>query len=171
MAALNVNFDPAKVQEIYKSDFDILPAGNYNVIITDTEIKPTKDGSGSILVVEMEVQSGEHQRRKIWDRINLQNRNATAVRMGQNKIRQIMFCLDILQLHDTDSLLNKPLIAVLEVRNGNERYPNDSNQVKHYEKSQGQGMPQAGPVPTFQSTPRQAAPQPQAAAAPWAAGR
>lgn len=167
MALLNVTFNPAETQEIYKNDYDVLPAGNYNVIITKTDEKQTKDGSGTMLVIEMEVQDGEFQRRKLFDRINLQNRSAEAVAMGQKKIKQIMYCFDMIHINDSSDFHYKPIVAVVGIRKGNDRYPNDTNEVKRYEKAQGvtQG------APTFQHSAPPVQPQPQASAAPWAAGR
>lgn len=136
MALLNTTFNPAEQNDIYKQDFDLLPAGNYNVIITNTEEKVTRDGTGTRLVIEMEVQSGEFQGRKIWDSINIQNQNDKTVAAGQRKIKQIMFCLDMVQVKDSSEFHFKPLIAVVEIRKSRNEYP-DSNGVKRFEKAIG----------------------------------
>jgi hypothetical protein len=161
-----LQFDATQVNP--NDEYTPIPAGSYPVIITDSEIRDTKNGQGNYLKVTLEVQAGEYQGRKIFHNITLQNQNQTAVSIGQRHLSQICHAVGILQVQDSAQLHHKPLIAVVKIRKGNDGY-NDSNEVARYEPAQ--GMPQAGPVPTFQSPPRQAAPQPQAAAAPWAAGR
>lgn len=128
-----INFDATQVDPTPKSDFDTLPAGPYQVIITDSEIKQTKDGSGSYLNITLEVQSGEFQGRKIWEMIMLQSDKQNAVASGQRMLSQICHAVNVLQVKDSADLHYKPLIAVLRIekdKTGN--YP-DRNRVHHFE--------------------------------------
>ena len=158
-----INFDASQVNP--NDEYTPIPAGSYPVIITESEVRETKNGTGNYLKVTLEIQAGEYQGRKIFHNITLQNQNLTAVGIGQRHLSQICHAVGILQVQDSAQLHHKPLIAVVKIRKGDGQY-GDSNEVARYEQAQGMGA-----VPSFQAPPRQAAPQPQAAAAPWAAGR
>ena len=165
MSSAFLNFDASQVNP--KDEYQPVPAGSYPVIITDSELRETKTGSGQYLRVTLEVQGGEYQGRKIFHNITLQNQNPTATGIGQRHLSQICHAVGVLQVKDSAELHYKPLIAVVKIRKGDGQY-GDSNEVARYE--QAQGLP-ATAAPSFntQAPPPQAAPQ--AAAAPWAAGR
>lgn len=146
-----------------RDEFSPLPAGSYNVIITDTEVRQTKNGSGTYLSLKMEIQSGEFHGRKLFHNITLSNQNLTAVSIGQKHLAQICHAIGIMQVNDSSELHYKPLIAVVRIRKGDGQY-GDSNEVQRYEAVQ---APAAGFQPPAQAKPAQPAP----AAAPWAASR
>ena len=63
------NVDPA-------TDFEPIPAGKYLAVITDSEMKPTKSGSGHYLELTFQVIDGPFKNRLLWSRLNLDNPNA-----------------------------------------------------------------------------------------------
>jgi len=67
-----------------------LPAGTYPVRITGTEVKPTKAGDGVIMIVEFTVDEGPGAGRKIWENLNIKNPNATAQKIGQGMLKNIV---------------------------------------------------------------------------------
>ena len=69
--------------------FDPLSNGDYLCIITASEMKPTKSGDGAYLELELQVLEGPHQGRKLWDRLNLNNANETAVRIARGALSSI----------------------------------------------------------------------------------
>ena len=80
MASLNFNAAAIEPQQ----SFDALPNGRYEVIITDSEMKETKAGTGAYLMLTMEVIGDtKHSGRKLWTRLNLVNPNATAVQIAE----------------------------------------------------------------------------------------
>jgi hypothetical protein len=149
-----------------RDEYAPIPAGTYNVIISDSEVKQTKKGDGSYLKLTLEVQQGEHQGRKIFHNVTMQNPDPTAVNIGQKHLAQICHAVGVLQVNDSAELHNRPLLAVIKIRKGNGEY-GDSNEVKRYEAAQ------MGAAPAFQapSQARPAQPSAPAAAAPWAAQR
>jgi hypothetical protein len=80
-----LNFDATHVD--ITNHYEAIPAGDYEAMVTDSQMKSTKDGSGQYLELTLEIQSGQFQGRKIWDRLNLQNRNAKAVEIAQRAPR------------------------------------------------------------------------------------
>ena len=153
MAQINP-FDATQVSP--ESQFAPLPNGDYPVVITESEVKPTKDGAGQYLQLTLEVIDGHYKGRKIWDRLNLWNKNSTAVEIAQRALSQICHAIGVLQVQDTVMLHNKPLVATLAVRAAGGGY-DESNDVKGYKAYS------SGPAPV---APAVNAPAAQPAAAP-----
>lgn len=115
-----------------ESQFTPLPNGEYPVIITESEMKPTKAGDGEYLQLTLEVVEGQFKGRKMWDRLNLKNPNATAVEIAQRALSQICRAVNHLNLQDTVELHHKPLIAKVAVSSNNGYESNDVKEYKAY---------------------------------------
>lgn len=146
------NIDPT-------TSFDPLPAGDYHVIITESEVKPTKAGDGQYLQLKLEVQSGEFAGRTLFDRLNLWNNNRQAQEIAQRTLSQICHAVGVLQVNDSQELHHKPLVASVKVKPASGNY-DASNEIKGYKVAAMQ--PAAQP---FQA-PRAQAPAPAVNAAP-----
>lgn len=158
----SLNFDASGIDTT--SQFDAIPAGDYEAMVTDSTMKSTKDGTGQYLELTIEIQSGQFQGRRLWDRLNLSNRNPKAVEIAQKQLAQLCHATGVLQVQDSQQLHNRPIVMKVAVKNDPERGP--SNEIKGY-KAKGAAQ-QAAP---FQA-PRAAAPAaPAAAPLPWAAAR
>jgi hypothetical protein len=66
MAKLGTTFDASSVDPTMP--FEVLPPGRYLVQIVSSEMRPTKDGAGQYLWLELDVLEGEYQGRKLFDR-------------------------------------------------------------------------------------------------------
>lgn len=166
---MNLNFDANQVDPT--PQYGAIPAGEYEVIITESEAKQTSRGDGTYLALTMEIQSGEFQGRKLWDRLNLDNPNQKAVAIAQRTLSQICHATGVLQVKDSSDLHYIPMIAVVKVRPEREdpitgKFYEQSNEIKEYKAAGGARPKQAAKPPT---QPRQAARQ--QASAPWQAGR
>lgn len=144
------------------SQFDAIPAGDYEAMVTASQEKTTKDGGGSYLELTLEIQGGQFQGRRLWDRLNLQNRNPKAVEIAQKQLAQLCHATGVLQLNDSEQLHNRPVIVKVSAKHDD--YAGEiRNEVKGY-KSKAANASQGG----FQA-PRAAAPAaaPKAGALPW----
>lgn len=156
---MKLNFDATNVDTT--NHYDAIPAGDYLVMITASQSRATKDGTGEYLELTLEVQDGAYRGRKLWDRLNLSNKNQKAVEIAQRQLAQICHAVGVLQLQDTAEPLHyKPLVAIVRVKDG---MNGPVNEVKGYKKSAGAAAPATAPV----AAPRQAA----AATPPWANAR
>ena len=141
-----INFNAANVEP--QQSFDALPAGRYEVIITDSEMKDTKAGTGEYLQLTMEViGDSKHVGRKLWTRLNLINPNATAVSIAQRELSAICHCVDVFCGDEWDSgeLHNKPLTVDV----GQEMNPQSgqmTNRIKGYSKCDGAPAAKAKPA-------------------------
>ena len=87
-----------------------IPADWYKAVISNTEQKATKAGTGSYLELTIDVIEGSYQGRKIWDRLNLQNPNQTAVEIAQRNLSSICRAIGVNNPKDSAELCDKPLI-------------------------------------------------------------
>ena len=111
MALLNFDTDSVELQT-----YEVLPEGIYEAVITDSRMQTTKSGTGEMLVLTLEVISGEYKGRKLWDRLNLVNPNPTAVALARQTLAHLCLAIGVHQLHDTIELHNRPLLALVRVR-------------------------------------------------------
>ena len=59
MGNLGDVFGGQSANDIEERSFDVLPMGDYTLVVVDSQVKPTKDGSGEYLNCEMEVVDGQ----------------------------------------------------------------------------------------------------------------
>lgn len=166
MAQLPQSFDASQVST--ESQFAALPNGDYPVTITDSEMKDTKDGTGQYLQLTLEVIDGPYKGRKLWDRLNLVNSNATAVEIAQRSLSQICHAVGELNLTDSAQLHNKPLVAKAVYRPASNGY-DESNDIKEYKAySSGGQQQQAAPAPAPAANAGESAPAPAGNKPAWA---
>lgn len=114
-----------------QDNFDPIPAGWYPVVITDSEMKPTKAGTGEYLQLELTVLEGDHSGRKLWDRLNLDNPNQTAVDIAQRTLSAICHAVGNLTPNDSAELHDIPLMAKVSVKPAADGF-DPRNEVKGY---------------------------------------
>jgi hypothetical protein len=89
--------------------FDPIPAGNYLAVITETEMKPTKAGSGEYLQLTFQVIEGQHKGRLVWARLNLENKNETTVKIARAELSSVCRAVGVMAPKDSVELHNIPL--------------------------------------------------------------
>lgn len=129
MATLN-GFDANQVEPT--ASFDPIPAGKYLAAITESEMKPTKNGSGSYLQLTFTVLEGEHKGRVLWARLNLNNPNATAVKIARSELSAICHAVGVMQPRDSVDLHNLPLLITVKLKK-REDTGDLTNEIKGYE--------------------------------------
>ena len=143
MANLN-GFNASEVEPT--SSFEPIPAGKYLAAITESEMKPTKNGSGSYLQMTFTIIEGEFKNRVLWARLNLNNPNATAVKIARSELSAICHAVGVLQPRDSVELHNIPLLITVKVKK-REDTGELTNEIKGYEpKAAAAGQPQQAPA-------------------------
>jgi hypothetical protein len=140
-------FDANRVEPT--TDFDPLPAGKYLAVITESEMKPTKAGTGSYLQLTFEILDGPHKGRKVWARLNLANSNETTVKIAQAELSAICRAVGVLAPNDSVELHNLPLIIAVKCKKRTDT-GEITNEVKGYAKKD---APQPPATPTPVGTP------------------
>jgi hypothetical protein len=92
------------------SDFEPIPAGKYLAVIIESEMKPTKAGTGSYLQLTFEILDGPYKGRKVWARLNLANSNETTVKIAQAELSAICRAVGVLAPNDSVELHDLPLV-------------------------------------------------------------
>ena len=148
MANLN-GFDARTVDPT--ADFEPIPAGQYIMAISESEMKATKSGSGSYLQLEFVVLEGDCKGRKVWARLNLNNPNARAVKIARGELSAICHAVGVMQPRDSVELHNLPLVVSVKLKK-REDTGELGNEVKGYStREAAAGQPQQ--APTSDSTP------------------
>ena len=114
MARLGETFDATTVEP--NKPLEALPPGRYVVQIVNSEMRPTKDGMGQLLWLELDVLEGAYAGRKLFDRLNLVNSNPTTVEIAQRTLSAICHATGLMQVDDSEQLHLIPLIADVKVQ-------------------------------------------------------
>ncbi len=145
MADLN-GFNANQVEP--SSEFDPIPAGKYLAMITESEMKPTKSGSGSYLQLTFQILDGEYKGRFLWSRLNLENANSTAVQIARAELSAICRALGVMTPSDSIELHNLPLVITVKCKK-REDTGDVSNEIKGYSKRESAtGQPQQAAATT-----------------------
>jgi len=121
-------------------DFEPIPAGKYVAVITESEMKPTKAGTGNYLQLTFQVIEGPFQNRLLWARLNLDNPNETARKIAQGELSAICRAVNVLAPNDSVELHNLPL--VINVRCKKRADTGEIvNEVKGYSKKESPAAP------------------------------
>lgn len=118
------NVDPQESREP-------IPAGWYKAVITESEEKPTKAQTGSYLQMTVEVIEGEHAGRKAFERLNLNNPNATAVEIAQRTLSSICRAVGVMTPRQSADLHDKPFMVKIKVKPAKDGY-DASNDIAEY---------------------------------------
>lgn len=171
-----LNFDATTVQP--DSGYDVVPAGWYNALIDESELKPTKDGSGAYLQVRYNIIDGQYANRKIFSRLNIRNSNPVAQEIAYKQLSAIAHAVGVMHVQDSSQLHGIPMKIKVKVRkdpNGQYDDANEVSVVKNINEKvdmggqaqQGAPWQTAPAVPQMPAQAVQAAPQAAQAATPW----
>jgi len=114
-----------------QQDFSPIPAGVYQVAILESEMRATKAGTGRYLLLTMEVLDGEHAGRRLWDRLNLDNPNETAMKIAQQTLASICRAVGVIAPSDSSDLHSRPMLAKVTIKAASGGYE-ASNEIKGY---------------------------------------
>jgi len=119
--------------DVEPQSFDIIPKGDYPAVMVASEIKDTKAGDSKYLNIEMVIIDGPYKGRKLWDILNLWNKNPEAVEIAKGTLSSICRAIDVLTPSDTSELHNKPLIVSVAIKPAADGY-DEKNKISAYKK-------------------------------------
>lgn len=96
--------------------FEPIPAGKYTAVITASEMKPNKAGTGQYLELTFTIIEGEHQNRQLWARLNLEHPSEQAVKISRGQLSAICRAVGVLQPRDSVELHNLPLMITVKCK-------------------------------------------------------
>lgn len=139
-----IDFD-VNDDSIKTNNFDPLPPGEYQVVITDSEEKENSKKTGSYMQFTFEVVDGDHKGRKLWSRLNLNNPNDQAVGIARGELKAMCQAVGVMQLKDTAQLHDLPLLVKVIAKPDKET-GEVRNEIKGY-KAVAKAAPAAKPTP------------------------
>lgn len=113
MAQLN-NFDANTVEPT--TDFDPIPADKYVAMITASQMKPTKDGSGQYLELSFQILEGEYKNRLLWARLCLNHSKEVTAKIARGHLAAICRAVGVLTPRDSSELHNLPLVVKVTLK-------------------------------------------------------
>jgi len=90
--------------EVMNGEFVPFPPATYLALITKSEMKKTKAGTGDIIALTFEVMEGEHKGRLFFQNINFTNPSAQCQQIGRKELNTIMKACQLGELQDTSQL-------------------------------------------------------------------
>jgi hypothetical protein len=137
VAALDFNVNDADEKDAEGGGGPVAPRGRYMFQIVEGDIKENSKGTGLLYEFKAEITEGEFQGTKVYERLNVRNKNATAQKIAQAQLKALTLAcgLDPATTTDTDHLLYQPFQADIDI----ERYTpqgkteeKERNVVKRY---------------------------------------
>jgi hypothetical protein len=107
-------FDATRVEP--DVGFEPIPEGKYTCAIVASAFETTKDGTGQMLKLELQVIDGACKGRKVFSRLNLKNKSDEAVRIAQSQLSAICRAVGVLKPKDSSELHNIPMLVSIRIK-------------------------------------------------------
>lgn len=147
------------------SGYDPIPAGWYSATIAGAELRQTKAGTGEYIAIQYNVTGPSHEGRVVFGNLNIRNPNPKAEEIALRQLGEIMRCVGLPSVQDTDQLIGGTLQIKVSVKTDPSGQYDPSNDIKGFKALGNNPAPQAAPqqqaAPAQQSAPASSAP-------PWA---
>lgn len=134
---MSFSFDSFNANEVKPMESrDVIPAGTYSAVITDSEMKATKSAGGERLNLTFQIIEGEHEGRKVWAGLNLKNSNPKAEEIAMRELSSICRAIGVITPRQSQDLHDKPMKIKVKVRPADGQYQ-ASNEINGYEPLSG----------------------------------
>lgn len=166
MANLGMDFNPNDEPEREGGSFEPMPAGDYDMQVVESDLITTQSG-GKMIKLTLEVTSGQFERRKVWENINIQNANPDAERIGRRALADLALAVGLPAVRDTEELHFRPFRARLKVEPPKNGY-DAKNKVSRFMPMNGAAPQAAKPAAAAKPATSQAAKPAASGNRPWA---
>ncbi len=131
-------------------EYKPLPAGDYKVLMTESEMKDTAKG-GKMLAMTFVVADGEHKEKKFFGNLNLVNANETAQNIAHRDFGLICEQVGVKpeDVNDSSDLHMKPFMVTVKIAGytGSDGQPKSKNEVASYKPKQAVASPSPTTAP------------------------
>ncbi|MCH1580802.1 MAG: DUF669 domain-containing protein [Luminiphilus sp.] len=130
------------------ADYEVVPAGRYSAMVSDSAIKKTKAGDGEYIELTWEIVGGPHNNRKWWQMYQVKNKSEKAVSMAQADLSAICKAMGREGFDMTEDLHNHEIVVDLEIES--QAGWSDKNRVPFmgYHSASAAPAAPAAPAPT-----------------------
>jgi hypothetical protein len=144
-----LNFNAAQVAP--DMGMEPIPEGWYNLMVDQSELKPTKDNAttgNAFLELRFNIVDGQYVGRKLFSRFNIRNANPTAQEIGYKQLSAVAHAVGVLMVQQSEQLHGIPLKGKVKIRpaqkeaDGSVKYE-ASNEITTYKNI---NEPTPGPI-------------------------
>lgn len=159
---------PYIASELPESDrsYKLVPAGWYDAVISEADVKPTKNGNGQYINIRYDITGPEHSGRVVFGKLNISNQNQQAEKIGLQQLGELIRAIGVDRLQDTDVLLGRRCKIKVKVSPAKDGYE-ASNDIGGW-KALEAGTPIMGSVPPTLKGGDTSKPVAASSAPPWA---
>lgn len=144
MARLDIGFTADELPES-RGDYEPLPEGWYSAEIGDAEIRVTKDGTGQYIRCRYNITGPTKAGRVVFGNLNIMNKSQKAEEIGRQQLGELMRCIGLGRIEDTDQLIGCPLQIKLSIRPAENGYA-AQNEVRGFRVAEGAAPAKAAPA-------------------------
>ena len=125
-------FDLTKVQDSEERSFEVMPAGIYDLIVTNATLNPTNSGDGKYIKAEFTILSGEYKKRKVWMNFNIENPSQKAVDFGLKQLKDLALSAGKNPSHvdDLETMMGLEVRAMIKITES-EKY-GKKNEINYF---------------------------------------
>ena len=167
-----INFD-ARTVDPSTGGMDIFETGEYGFQIVKSDVKQTRAGDGTMLVLEAACIDEGFTGKRLLIRLNVQNPSPQAVEIAYRDLSAICHVCGVLQITDTVQLHGRPFRVRLEKLPRRDKPEQFTNEIRAYLDMQGnpptKGQAAGGSAPPAAAPPSAPPAAPAAASQPPAA--
>lgn len=109
------NFDAANHVAAQSPARGPLPRGMYEVMVIGSDLKTTQAGTGEFIELTLQVVSGEHAGRRLWDRLNVSNPNKQAEDIARRQLQSLCLACNVNNMTNTEQLHDIPVLAEIDL--------------------------------------------------------
>jgi len=144
MARLDIGFSADELPES-RGDYEPLPEGWYSAEIGDAEIRVTKDGTGQYIRCRYNITGPTKAGRVVFGNLNIMNKSQKAEEIGRQQLGELMRCIGLGRIEDTDQLIGCPLQIKLSIRPAENGYA-AQNEVRGFRVAEGAAPAKTAPA-------------------------
>ena len=131
MASLSGMYDPKDQPQ--EDNFSVLPAGDYTVMITASDVKDIKSGKGKCISLEMDIIDGKYKGRKIFENLCTIHESEQVQAIARGKFASLKKSLGVRDdVSDTTQLHNIRVVANVRVKDSKKNPGEKENEIKSY---------------------------------------
>jgi hypothetical protein len=128
----------------------VVPAGEYPMILVDSEKKATSKGDGFILKCKAQIVAGEFQNRLIFKDFNLWNKSEQATQIAKGEFSELCRAVGVATPRDSSELHNKPFMGKVKIKPAKDGY-DEKNDIGGF-KPVGKPLPNAPTIAAASTT-------------------
>lgn len=121
MANLGGMFDPSTVPE-GDNNFEVFPAGWYEMQIIESDVKKTKDETGKYVALSWEILGPSYAGRRVFSNVNIINKSQQAQEIGQRQLANVCAATGVGAIEDTEELHYKPCLGLVAIEPAKDGY-------------------------------------------------